>query len=277
MPIEARRWKILLREARAEVPVIINAMAQEIFPAPASGSCRPREIAATALRNLLGYQIRLIVQHYSANDWIGYPEELSCFLEQVRRWLGSMDDPALFIGSRVLPATAPEAKVIFHAAAAFPAPSKLCPPRIRYAWTMMQRLLEVSNQKSGNLYRKLYELSCDWHKSLLRPEQQIFSIAKPLEFAEKHVARHLNRIDYHSARAISWGKELCESIAKYQSMGFCRKTAACKARRDFIRQHPYPVTDSELLMTEAVPGHSRPAVIRYQKQYLANLKKWSAS
>ena len=77
MQTEARSWKILLREARAEVPVIVNAMTQEIFPAPTSRNCCPQRIAATALRNLLAYQIRLIVQHYSADDWNEYPEELS--------------------------------------------------------------------------------------------------------------------------------------------------------------------------------------------------------
>ena len=271
MQIEARSWKVLLREARAEVPVIVNAMTQEIFPMPTRNCC-PRRIAATALRNLLSYQIRLIVQHYSADDWNEYPEELSTFLEKVRIWLGTMDNPALFIGPRILPAAGSETDMIFRAAETFPAPSKLCLPRIRNAWTMAKRLLDVKKRNSGNLFRKLYELSCEWHKSLILPDQQIFAISKPLEFAEKHVTRHLNRIDYHTERAISWGKELCESIAKYQAMGFCRKTAASKARRDFIREHPYPVTDSELLMNEVVPGHSRPAIIRYQKKYLASLK-----
>jgi hypothetical protein len=273
MQTEARSWKILLREARAEVPVIVNAMTQEIFPAPTSRNCCPQRIAATALRNLLAYQIRLIVQHYSADDWNEYPEELSAFLDQVRCWLRTMKNPALFIGPRILPVTAQETEMIFHAAETFPVPSKLSLPRIRYAWAMAKRIMNTKQKNSGNLFRKLYELSCEWHNSLVLPGQQLFSISKPLEFAEKHVTRHLNRIDYHTERAISWGKELCESIAQYQSMGFCRKTAASKARKDFIRKHPYPVTDSELLMNEAVPGHSRPAIIRYQKIYLASLEK----
>ena len=158
MQTEARSWKILLREARAEVPVIVNAMTQEIFPAPTSRNCCPQRIAATALRNLLAYQIRLIVQHYSADDWNEYPEELSAFLDQVRCWLRTMKNPELFIGPRILPVTAQETEMIFHAAETFPVPSKLSLPRIRYAWAMAKRIMNTK-KNSGNLFRKLYELT----------------------------------------------------------------------------------------------------------------------
>jgi len=277
MQTEARNWKIQLREARAEVPVLVNVTALEIFTVSASPDHSPLEVTATALRNLLAYQVRLIVQHYSADDWTEYPEELSSFLNQVHNWLGTSGNPALFIGRRMLPVAGPEVEKVIAGAKTFPIPPRQCLPRILYAREITNRLLKIKQQNPQVVFRKLYELSCEWYNSLTRPDMQVFAMPKPLEFAEKHVTRHLNRIDYHSARAIIWGKELCESIAKYQAMGFCRKTAASKARRDFIKNHPYPVTDSELLMNEAIPGHSRPAVIRYQKKYLDSLKKQQES
>ena len=47
-------------------------------------------------------------------------------------------------------------------------------------------------------------------------------------------------------------------------------------RKEFIANHPYPVTDNELLNDEAIPGHSRPAMLRYLKMYresIANQKE----
>ena len=65
---------------------------------------------------------------------------------------------------------------------------------------------------------------------------------------------------------ILWGRELEESIQRYLSAGKCLRTAKILAGRDFRKAHPQD-TDSD-----AVPGHSGPALRRYLRAYRQNNK-----
>jgi len=67
-------------------------------------------------------------------------------------------------------------------------------------------------------------------------------------------------------RRILWGRELEESIQRYLNAGKCLRTAKILAGRDFRKAHPQD-TDSD-----AVPGHSGPALRRYLRAYRQNNK-----
>ena len=66
------------------------------------------------------------------------------------------------------------------------------------------------------------------------------------------------------AHRILWGRELEESIQRYLSAGKCLRTAKILAGRDFRRAHPQ---DAD---SDAVPGHSGPALRRYRRAYRQN-------
>ena len=68
------------------------------------------------------------------------------------------------------------------------------------------------------------------------------------------------------AHRILWGRELEESIQRYLNAGKCLRTAKILAGRDFRKAHPQD-TDSD-----AVPGHSGPALRRYLRAYRQNNK-----
>ena len=68
------------------------------------------------------------------------------------------------------------------------------------------------------------------------------------------------------AHRILWGRELEESIQRYLSAGKCLRTAKILAGRDFRKAHPQSAD------SDAVPGHSGPALRRYLRAYRQNCK-----
>lgn len=267
MTINAQQWKIRLKEARAEEPTLINASALSIFPALDAPGMTVQIAAVTAVRNLLSYVVALSIQGYSTLDNEELPEEISSYLDELQKWLMESDNIVQFIGAKRLPVSPDLIEKIYSSAASFPEPPQECMERITGAWEMCQSLIPLRNVDENKCLRELYTLSSKWHKSLSRQQMQLFPVTQPFEFAEKHVARHLNRIDYHTARSIAWGKEFYDLTQKYLAQGFCQRTASAKARKEFIANHPYPVTDNELLNEEPIAGHSRPAMQRYLKMY----------
>lgn len=276
MTLNAQQWKTRLKEARAEEPTLINASALTVFPALDTPGMTVQIAAATAVRNLLSYAIALSIQNYSNLDSEELPEKTAIYLDDLQQWLLEQNNAVLFIGAKRLAVQTDMIESVYESAAKYPEPPAECIERIFQAWQMCRKLLALKDTDDTECLRQLYSLSSLWHKSLSRQQMQLFPVSKPFEFAEKHVARHLNRIDYHTARSLVWGKEFHDLIQKYLDLGFCQRTASAKARKEFIANHPYPVTDNELLNDEAIPGHSRPAMLRYLKMYresIANPKE----
>lgn len=272
MNTENHDWETLLQETRAEAPAVISRLALAIFPVSSSEIHTAKQIAGNAIRNLLSYIIRLSVQDYSSRPASDLPAELLRYQNAQLSWLKRKHNASLVIEMHCKPLSEQEIKNIFEEAQCFPSPPATANFRIRLAFSILQKLLEIKDFSQINVFEKIYEISSEWNRALITPAMQMIPNLRPLEFARMHVIRNKSRIVHHGQQSILWGKEFYESYKKYVESGCCSRTAKAKARRDFIKAHP-PRLNDDVPIGEWQPGLSRPALTRYLRQYLNFLKE----
>lgn len=257
-------WSDLLCIAREQPLVLHHRQLFCIFPDKVNFSLFITIL--TAGRNFIAYQIRLIVDLYyplepnSAKSIAGYLKDLAALIREG-------DNPRLFIVDGTALALR-DAKKVLAVIKHLPEPPDAISEKIRIVYGMILRLIKLLDYPEEQTAIQLYCLAAEWLKLLGADKLQLLGVQKPLEYAGMHLKQHSRRIDRHTSRSIEWGREYDSYYRKHLSDGLCDQTARSKAREDFRRTHPVPVTDEELLCAYASPGVSRQSLHKYHHKFL---------
>lgn len=257
-------WTELLCIAREYPLVLHQRQSFTIFPDDPGISLRSAII--TAARNFTSYQLRLIIDQYAPPPPDISPD-ISAYLHDFAILMRQEGNPRLFLLENKPVETKDEAPVL-AGLKKLPTPPDDISEKIRIIHDLRTRIIQLLNEHdTGNAF-SFYLLCAEYLHLLGTDTLQLFPVQKTLEYAGIHLKQHVLRVDRHSVRCIEWGREFDSYYRKYLEDGYCIQTARNKARKDFMKAHPAPVTDEELLCDYAPPGVSRQSLRKYHQAFL---------
>ena len=254
-----------LKFMAGEKDLILNQR-QSFFIFPNLTTDSPLNLLILTVRNLIAYQLHLIVQNYAL-----FPEdeplEIKEYLKKFANLMNQNQNYRFLLNeTTVVDDSAYERLKEINKD--FPIIPDSINEQIKITDQMRKKASKTLFSNIKDKLYPLYLLSIEWMNLLGCGILERFPIQKPLEYASLHLKMHSSRVTHHSDRSVKWGEEFDSYYNTYIKEGFCEQTARSKARKKFILAHPVPVTDAELLADIAFPGTSRQSLRRYQKEYL---------